>query len=312
MLEVCFSDSVKGALSVAQHCENRSLGGAIGVITDKKWPFSFFAKRKAIKEYKEKRARLQKQAVSLGGKRADLVGISFGLSEGDIRAPIGLPDCPRKAYIHDTFSFDRYNECEDMEASIDHFWLRCIDDLQKLKSASGRIRVWVDQTPDAQCGLLFVADLLADSGAELRVVDLPAQIKREDGSAAVYRGWGEVEPELFGTFLDRERALGQSERQQLSQQWQKLVQQNASLRVVEDGVVVSADESYYDDLIRKEFPRESCKVANIIGCALGKQSILTGDVFIAKRIQRFIDTGELVVLGSTKNGLYSTVVCCAK
>lgn len=312
MLEVCFNDSVKGALALAQDCETEALGGAIGVFTDAKWPFSFFAKRKALKEYKDKQAKLQAQAVSLGGKREDIVGISFGLSEGDISAPILVGDCPRKAYIHTTFSFDRYNEREDMEASIDHFWLSCMDNLAKLKLAPQKVRVWVDSTPDAQCGLLFVASLLQSSGAEVCVVDLPRQIKREDGCIIEYRGWGEVEPQLFGTFLDRERTLTPSELEQLSQQWQQLVQENAPLRVIEDGVVISADESYYDDWIRKEFPEASCKVAMIIGNALGRQKILTGDVFIAKRIQYFIESGELTLSGSTKDGLYSTMVCRAK
>jgi hypothetical protein len=80
------------------------------------------------------------------------------------------------------------------------------------------------------------------------------------------------------------------------------------LRVVENGSVINADISYYDNLIRKEFPKDTCKIAHIIGSALGKQGILTGDVFIAKRIQHFIDNGELVVLGKTDDGFYSTVV----
>lgn len=73
-------------------------------------------------------------------------------------------------------------------------------------------------------------------------------------------------------------------------------------------MIISADISYYDNLIRKEFPRDTCKIANIIGNALGKQRILTGEVFIAKRIQHFIENGELSVLCDTKDGFYSTAV----
>lgn len=53
------------------------------------------------------------------------------------------------------------------------------------------------------------------------------------------------------------------------------------LRVVENGIVCSADINYYDSLIKREFPESSCKVAFLIGSALGKQNILTSDVFIA-------------------------------
>ncbi len=309
MLEICFNDSVKGALAIAQHCGD-IIGGAasIGIISDKKGALSFFAKRKALKEYKKRQIKLQKISVPLGGKREDLVGISFGLSESDIQAPICLGDCPRKEYIRSMFSFDRYDEQEDMETSLDEFWINCVKDLQKLKSNPSQIRVWLDYTPDAQCGLLFIADLLKESQTEIHIVELPRRITGEDNCIVEYRGWGEVEPQLYGTFLYREKVLTGKEVTDLANRWQLLKSENSLLRVVENGSVINADISYYDNLIRKEFPKDTCKIAHIIGSALGKQGILTGDVFIAKRIQHFIDNGELVVLGKTDDGFYSTVV----
>lgn len=120
MTEVCFNDSVKGALLLAQNCKNNSIGGALSVITDTKGLFSCFTKRKALKEFKKRQRELQKQAVSLGGKREEVLGISFGLSVGDIKSPIAFEACPRKEYIHSVFSFDRYNErAWDIEQYID-------------------------------------------------------------------------------------------------------------------------------------------------------------------------------------------------
>lgn len=313
MLEVCFNDSVKGALAIAQRCGD-IIGGAtsIGIISDKKGWSSFFAKRKIRKEYKKRQAELQKQAVPLGGERKDIAGISFGFSEGDIKASITLEDCLRKDYIYSTFSFDRYNDSEDMRDSINEFWQYSMDDLEKLKAKPEKIRIWLDHSPDAQCGLLFVADLLKDSNTEIHIVELPESIKKDAHCETRYRGWGDVEPQLFGTFLDRERILANQETEKLSNHWQVLKAENALLRVVENGIVLSADESYYDNLIRKEFPKETCKIANIIGSALGNQKILTGDVFIAKRIQSFIENGELAVISNTSDGFYSTVVQTAK
>ena len=53
-------------------------------------------KKKAIKKYKKRQKKLQKLAVSLGGKREDIVSLPFNLSEGDIISPICLADCPEK------------------------------------------------------------------------------------------------------------------------------------------------------------------------------------------------------------------------
>lgn len=308
MLEVCFSDSVKGALALAQHCKDGVIGGAVGFITDKKGPAAFFAKRKALREYRKKQMELQKRAVALGGTSRQLVGLSFGLSEGDIAAPISLEDCPRKDCIYSMFSFERHREREDVEDSFQEFWRACVKDLDKLKSNPPKIRVWLDNTPDAQCGLLFVADLLKGSQTEIHVVQLPQRITREDGCIVEYRGWGEVEPQLYGTFLENERILQGWEVAGFAEQWQRLKTENAPLRVVEHGLVRSADSSYYDDRIRKEFPEDACSIAQIIGGALGKQGVLMGDVFLAKRIQFFLENGELTVSGKTEGGFYSTVV----
>lgn len=312
MLEVCFSDSVKGALAVAQNCATPSIGGAVGFLTDKNVVFSFFTKRKALKEYRKKQLALQKQAVSLGGRKQDIAGLSLGLSEGDIKAPLCFEDCPRKEYIRALFCFDRHNEQEDMETSIAEFWANCIDDLEKLKANPQKIRIWLDETPDAQCGLLFIADLLKGSEIEIHIVELPHKIKREDNCMVEYRGWGEVEPQRYGTFLEQEKVLTPKEVVALANRWKLLQSENAPLRVVKDGAVSSAEISYYDDQIRKEFPQNSCRIAYLIGSALGKQKIPTGDVFIAKRIQHFIDTGELKVLGKPDAGFYSTIVKCVK
>lgn len=312
MLEVCFSDSAKGALAFAQHCEDNVIGGAVGLITNKKGLSCFFAKRKALKEYREKQKKPQRRGISIEGRREDIAGISFGLSEGDIQSPISLEDCPRKDYIRDILSFAGYDEQEDIEKYVNEFWRNCIDDWEKLKANPKKIRIWLDHTPDARCGLLFAADLLKNSKTEIHLVELPERIKREDQYMVEYRGWGEVDPQLYGTCLAREKILTEKEITELSNQWQLLKIENAPLRVVEHDVVISADECYYDDLIKKEFPQNTCKVAEIIGNALGKQKILTGDVFIAKRIQQFIKSGELVIVNNEYDRFYNAVVRCVK
>lgn len=307
MLEVCFNTSVKGALALAQNCKRDVIGEAFAVITDSKWPF---AKRKAIKKHRQRQIALQKQAIPLGGKKEDIVGITLLLSEGDIKAPVAPGSCPRRDYIASVLTFDPFRELDGAKESADQFWRECMADLEKLQSSPDQIRLWVDHTPDAQCGLLWIADLFRESQTEIHVVELPEKmkIKWDDRSSSEYRAWGEVEPELYGTFLSEEKILTSGEIQQLSDRWQKLKAENAPLRVVENGAVISADVSYYDDKIRLEFPDEPCKISLLVGRALGRQNIPTGDVFIAKRIQHFINNGELEVLKDPHEGFYQVVV----
>ena len=294
MLEVCFSDSVKGSLALAQHCDRDGTGGAVSVLTDQTGLRGFFAKRRALRDYRQRQAELQKIAVTLGGSREDLVGLSLGLSEGDVRAPLRADVCPRKDCLRQMFALDRYGEGNLLDG-VDALWDACMADLQKLDPPPAAVRVWVDGLPDSRCGLLFLADLLDGRGSAFHVVELPAKITRPDGVTVEYRGWAEVEYQRFGAFLDRERVLPAGEVGQLAERWRQLKEENAPLRVVEQGKVISAGLDYYDEKIRAEFPAASCRVADLIGRALGRQKIPTGDAFIAGRVRHFIESGELVL-----------------
>lgn len=310
MFEVCFDDSTKCGLILAQKCGDNIVdsNGPVCFFTNSQGIASYIEKRKAKKLYKSRMEYIRKNAVPLGGKPENVLGISFALSQGDIKAPVVINDCPRKEYIYSQFSFDRYNEKENIKQDFENFWEKCIDDLEKLKTHPDEIRIWLDKTPDAQCGLLFVADLLKNSETKIHIVDLPEKLERGDDCCVEYRGWGDVEPELFGSFLNRERILSKDEIIRLSQQWNNLKEKNAPLRVFKDGVVISTDESYYDNLIRQEFPENSCKVGYLIGSALGRHNIFTGDVFIAKRIQYFIKAGELTVIDDANGSFYDSVI----
>lgn len=297
MLEVCFSDSVKGSLALAQHCDRDGTGGAVSVLTGQTGLRGFFAKRRALRDYRQRQAELQKIAVPLGGSRADLVGLSLGLAQGDIQAPLTPGDCPRKDCLRQMFAQNRYGE--DLLPGLERLWAGCMADLQKLDPPPEAVRVWVDGLPDSRCGLLFLADRLAGTKTRFHVVELPAKITRPDGVTVEYRGWAEVEYQRYGTFLDRERVLPADEVDALARQWRQLKGENAPLRVVEDDAVRSAGADYYDEKIRTEFPADPCKVAELIGRAL--QAVPMGDAFVAGRVRHFIESGELL-LTETKPG----------
>lgn len=50
MLEVCFNDSVKGALLFAQNCKNDTVNYLTSIVTNKKGLFARIEKIKAIKK----------------------------------------------------------------------------------------------------------------------------------------------------------------------------------------------------------------------------------------------------------------------
>ena len=106
----------------------------------------------------------------------------------------------------------------------------------------------------------------------------------------------------------RQQLLPPAQVQAMADHWRRLQQENAPLRVVESGTVVSTGIDYYDGLIRQAIPSEPCRTANIIGRALAVQKVPTGDFFIARRLEHFIQTGELAILERDGEGFYNMVV----
>lgn len=238
----------------------------------------------------------------------DIVCLPLGLSEGDIRSPILAGDCPRRRCLQAMLSC-RQPAQEDGDAVLDALWADCARALQRLEAAPPSLRVWVD-TPDSRCGLLFLADLLQGQDVEVRVVELPQRVLWNGRCAVKYRRWSEVAPEQFRAFMAEERVLAGGALQDLAGRWQFLRQENAPLRVVRDGVVVSAAIHYYDDLIRDEFPQGTCKVMDLVGRVLAIHQLPLDDAFLIRRIAHFIQSGELVLLHETERGFYDATVAC--
>ncbi|MEG1758214.1 MAG: DUF3658 domain-containing protein [Oscillospiraceae bacterium] len=314
MIELCFGDSIKGSLRCAQHCGG-STAGAIGLIRAGKLSWIHWLQRKkALAAARAEQAALEKQAISLGGRREDVLSVSFDFSLGDIAEPLAVDDCARKRLLSKQFTADPWGELKEIQSEFEKFWQCCFADLNSLKAhiASGDdIRIWLDTTPSSCCGLLFVANLLEGSDVSVTVMKMPSKCTRPDGVTVTYRGWGEVAPELLGSFLDIAVALSSGEIAALSAQWKKLQGENAPMRAVKDGAVISVGADYYDDIIRAAYPPASCSVAKLIGDVLNC-NIGIGDALIAERIRFLLAAGELKTLKNDPSRFYNSVICRAK
>lgn len=280
MLEICFSQSQKSALRAAQRDRTGKKASPVFVFSGEEGDIPPEKLEEARLAYEDKQEKLSKVAVPLGGKAEDIVCLSPCLSEGDIAAPMSTEDS----------------------------WAFSMADLTKLISSADSLRIWLDDSPDAQCGLLFLANLLKGKNPEIQVLSLDKRIFIDGIDMRQYRTWGDVPAELFGLYAEGAKKLSEEEMLSCAKKWQELKAENAPLRVVENGEVKSAELTYYDDRIRKEFPEGRCKIATIIGNSLLRQKILTGDVFVAKRVEMFIENGELSIVSGEYESFYDTLV----
>lgn len=82
----------------------------------------------------------------------------------------------------------------------------------------------------------------------------------------------------------------------LANHWRELQQENAFLRAMLNGKLVSAPESLYDAFILRELAKqeEEFMEARLVGQVLGKYQLGISDAWIALRIEQFIQGGLLI------------------
>ena len=209
-----------------------------------------------------------------GGNSSDIFGFNLSLSIGD---------------ISEQEIFKRSNTALEM--------------VQKRISAGEPIRIWYSNQPDEMCGLFWFMWLLdhwnADS-EKIFIVKLPEWEADENGNIIRKNSFSEVAPEEWSRYLDLQKPVLPLFITACSLHWQTLKEENAPLRAILNGILVSVSECLYDDLIHREIAaeNETFRESMIIGRILGKYQFGISDFWVAYRIEEMIHAGLLEVVPS--------------
>ena len=304
MLEVIFSKSAEGALKVAQHCADSCMGSAVGVycLTE---DGSYPSTEELAQEQQKAEERLQKrqsEAVSLGGNSRDVFCLVNDLSTGDISG-----DC---------LSENRSNSIAAAYSLFEEECGFCLADLKATKksleelicrsSAGETIRIWYSEQPYEYCGVCWFLSELQKRMKKLPpmcAIKLPNRV--EAGNTIVnYLGWGGVCSEEFCKFLPLQKEVTPAFISAAALKWSELQAENSPLRAVINGTLQSVPEDFYDSFIKKEIDRMAHEFheAFLIGNILGKYQLGIGDLWIALRIEKMIESGILAPITQPKPG----------
>ncbi|WMM26079.1 DUF3658 domain-containing protein [Tissierella sp. MB52-C2] len=278
MLEVVFSDSEKGSMKLAKNYNEKSMiGGAISYIGEK-----------------PNKAELEKhfEGQAVGGNSKDVVKIGFSLDIGEISGSID-GDERQNVFLKlwERFDFDNKEQ--------EQFFLNQRKDMEYLLSAAKSgipIRIWKSNAPYSTCGFYFVCNILRNLDCDISVVSLPKYKHRSENEIVEYSHWGEVEAGKFYQFLHLEKQLPQIEKGIASDYWDDLMVENAPLRTIINGKLISVPENFYDFIITKNLPENDFIMARFIGKLLGKYNLGISDSWYAFRIDKMIADGKLVIV----------------
>ena len=301
MIEILFGDSACGSLKMAQHYgEGEFPGGAFGMIVshhDGSEPTEEEIQA-ARREYEEKERLAWANAMPMGGDPADVYGFSFELSIGDISEDI--PGEKRQQVLEWLYSI--YPDFDEEPAFTDELMQHGKDVLEEVcnRISSGEdVRIWYSNRPNELCGLYwFIAQInrLELQSGQVILVLLPDWEINEDGNIITHSGWGGVKPGDWHKYFYLQEAAPPAFLNMCVARWRHLQQENAPLRAVLNGRLVSMPETIYDEFIIREIEAEENEFQEVmvIGKVLGKYELGIGDAWIAHRIEKMISDGCLI------------------
>ena len=86
-------------------------------------------------------------------------------------------------------------------------------------------------------------------------------------------------------------------------EWKKLSDENATVRILEGGKkVVGKEDSFYDSEILKNITADWQKATRVLSNTLHRMKIKTGDVFIMWRMKQLISEGKIETMGNINAG----------
>ena len=301
MLEVVFSDSAAGSLTVAQTFgEGHYSGGVTAVILSDAGEKITGAQRRAAQRQAQQRQRREwEEAQPLGGRREDIFGFSLGLSMGDISGGAFGPR--REQALQALFSFDPHlSAAKHLQRNLEKW-----EHLQDRYAAGEPLRIWYSREPEELCGLCWLLAQLPSGSGSVYGVCLPQM--EETGSVLVrHNGWGDIGPGQWGQYLSRQQRLSPAFFCACSTTWRQLQQENAPLRAMLNGQLVCMPETLYDPFLLRELDAMPSvfPMAHLIGRVLGKCQLAISDSWLALRIDKLIASGALEVIQPDPQGGY--------
>lgn len=321
MIEIVFGESACGSLKAAQHYgEGKYRSGCINIfVSHRDGSKPTKAEVEAAQREAEEKARLAwENATPLGGNPADIYGFNLALSVGDLSE--NQPGVRRRQTLEHLYSV--YPNGEGRQAARD-ILNKVNEDLETVReraAAEEPLRIWYSNRPDEICGLYWFMEQLDQwkvHSGQVFIVNLPEWEADEKGNIVRKSGWSEVAPEEWHRYLALQKPALPVFCQSCAFHWRTLQKENAPLRAVLNGQLVSMPETLYDDFIIREIAAEDeiFQEAMVVGRVLGKYQLGIGDSWVALRIEEMIHAGKLEAVTAAAEEMpiyYRVLKKCAK
>jgi hypothetical protein len=166
------------------------------------------------------------------------------------------------------------------------------------------IWIWMGQNQHDVCGYFWLMPQLKNYQGRVMILYLNNLPFINEKGHIFYPSWlHEIQPKEFVKAKKLARPITLSEYEIDPDEWRKIAEENAMVRMLEGGKKIAGKEdSFYDGEILKNITGEWQKATRVLSNTLHRMKIKTGDIFIMARMKQLINEGKVEVTGDITKG----------
>ncbi len=162
-----------------------------------------------------------------------------------------------------------------------------------------QVWIWMGQNQHDVTGYYWLMPQLRDFQGRVMILYMNNLPFINEKGQIFYPSWlHEIQPKEFTKAKKLCRPITLSEFEVDPDEWKRLVEESATVRILEGGKkIVGKDETFYDGEILKNLTGEWQKANRVLTNTLHRMKIKTGDVFIMWRMKELIAAGKIATMG---------------
>ena len=170
---------------------------------------------------------------------------------------------------------------------------------QLAKNPADSIWIWIAPLPADLCMYFWCLKYLGKYCDRLYVVNIAGlPFLDENGKLFFPKSIAEILPTQIVKASKLARLINATELEMDQDEWERLMFENGGVRVLEGNKkIASKPESHYDQSLLAFCTHQFQKATRIIGQAIQKYGIPTGDYYLGWRLRQLYETGRLILQG---------------
>lgn len=162
------------------------------------------------------------------------------------------------------------------------------------------IWIWMGQNQHDVTGYYWLMPQLKDHQGRIMILYMNNLPFINEKGHIFYPSWlSEIQASEFIKAKKLARPITLSEFEIDPDEWRKIAEENAMVRILEGGKKISGQEAnFYDSEILKNITSEWQRATRVLSNTLNRMTIKTGDVFLMWRMKELINLGKIEVTGA--------------